>query len=482
MSIARRLMIIVLLTILEVSITIWAAFQISKGATFHQLNSLHLKYNTQFLDQVIDLENGSQPDIEALKATIYLVREQPVECLKQAGWMDKKIMRLIGTYYALELCEKDIADADRALLLLNKFTAEQLSKIELVKTLRQISDEFAKNSSAFEDPVTSTVEFIFRTMIPMIIFISLFNISLIIYLSRTISGSIRHTIGLLSKSAVGQSLSQQLQVDVSGELKELLTVAQERIEQDFMNIETNKKLQKLVDDQTASLRTANEELEHFSYRTSHDLKGPLTRSKRMCRFILEDINKGRLEEACGNVKTIEKQMATLETLVEDLMSLAKADLVESSVEEIRFQEVVQQIIENQRTLIEENKVHFTPQISKPDYIRCERIRLVQILDNLFSNSCKYADKNKETSWIRLAFSSGDNGYIIAIEDNGIGFPEQHRSDIFTQFKRFHPDTSSGSGLGLSIVKKHVEKMNGTIEYTDTQDGTKFSITLPATEN
>jgi signal transduction histidine kinase len=478
MSIAQRLMIIVLLTVVEVSITIWAAFQISKGATFHQLNSLHLKYNTQFLDELVLLEQGNTPNIESLKSTIYLVRQQPIDCLKQVGWIDKKVMRFIETEYALGLCEKDIADADRALAAVDEFTSGNLSKAELISSLRLTSDEFVENSSAFEAPVTKTVEFILKTMIPMIIIISLFNISFITYLSRTIAGSIKQTINMLSNETGSESLSTQVQAKVSGELKELLEIAQVRIERDFMNIETNEKLQNLVNDKTVSLRNANEELEHFAYRTSHDLKAPLTRSKHMCQFILEDMNNGKLEQASKNLTLVQNQMASLETLVEDLMSLAKADLIESPVEEINIRDITEQIIEQQNLFFEDNQVQYHSSIEEPGTIFSERARLVQILGNLFSNSCKYADASKDTSWLKFTFTKVDNIYYMSIEDNGLGFPEKYRDDMYKQFTRFHPTISSGSGLGLSIVKKHIDNLGGNIEYQPKPNGTQFNITLP----
>lgn len=471
-------MIIVMLTILEVSITVWAAFQISKGASFHQLNSLHLKYNNQFLGQVLLLEQGEVPDVALLRSTIELVRQQPIDCLKQASWLDRQVMHMIDTSHALDLCQKDIDDANKALLALDQFASGDLPKLELIKALRRTSDEFVANSSAFEGPVTDTVGFIFRTMIPMIIIISLFNISFITYLSRTIARSIKHAISLLAKESGGQPLAKQLQISVSGELKELLEVAQKRIEQDLMNFEHNEKLQKLVNDKTASLRSANEELEQFSYRTSHDLKGPLTRCKRMCHFILEDIQRGKIEQACGNVRAIEQQMGSLEKLVEDLMSLAKADLVTSEQEEVRLSEVIEVIIEQQRAFFDECGVKFISQVGDSEFIICERARLIQVLGNLFSNSCKYADKSKGESWLKFTYSKDESCYTFVVEDNGIGFPEEYRAEMFKRFKRFHPGIGSGSGLGLSIIKKHLDNMEGSISYRDTGGGSLFVINLP----
>jgi len=481
MTIAHKLMVIVLLTILEVGITIWGAFQISKGATFHQLNSLHLKYNAQFLEKVRWLETGVPPDLTALQTTIELIRQQPIDCLTQSGVIDRVIMRLIGTDYALDLCHKDISDANRALTSLELYRDGRLSQPDLVYALRQASQQFVENSTAFEAPVTATVEFIFRTMIPMIIFISLFNISFITYLSRTISGSIRQTITMLSNSSEQQSLDKQLEVSVTGELRELLHIAQERIEKDFLNFEKNEKLKALVDKRTASLLEANEELEHFSYRSSHDLKGPLTRSKRMCQFILRDIQDGKIDVACSNLVQVKQQMESLEDLVEDLMSLAKADLAENSRELVDLHDIVATISERQRAYFDESGVKFLASLHENTELICERVRLVQVLENLFSNSCKYADASKADSWLKISSTVKPGKIVIVIEDNGVGIPEIHRAEVFTRFTRFHPNLGSGSGLGLSIVKKHIDKMHGEIQCNHTDQGTQFVILLPSIE-
>ncbi|MEM9101692.1 MAG: HAMP domain-containing sensor histidine kinase [Pseudomonadota bacterium] len=484
MRIGQKLLVIVVLTIIEVSITVWAAFQISKGATFHQLNFLHLKYNNQFMSQVVALENGIETNFELLVSTVNKIRQQPIDCLKQVGWLDKFIMQLIDTDHALDLCQKDIQDADEALLVLEKYKNNEINKQELIQSLRHLSQVFIHNSTAFEGPVTFTVEFILRTMIPMIIVISILNISFITYLSRTISGSIRQTINLLSKKSEYSLLSQELQRRVSGELKELLDVARDRIEKDCMNIEMNEKLQQLVFEKTTSLKQANEELEQFSYRTSHDLKGPLTRTKRLCRFVIDDIRDNKHEQAIEHLKFIEQQMASLEKLVEDLMSLSKADLNEHPKEKIDLQALIDELLQQQKIVLEESGLEVQIDFAACKTVVCQGERLIQVLENLLSNSCKYRDQNKQQSWLKIVSNIDDSHYYLSIEDNGLGIPEAYREGVFKQFKRFHPDVSFGSGLGLSIIKKHIEKMQGSIEYQPKPEGTAFKIKLPisSTEN
>jgi signal transduction histidine kinase len=65
-----------------------------------------------------------------------------------------------------------------------------------------------------------------------------------------------------------------------------------------------------------------------------------------------------------------------------------------------------------------------------------------------------------------------------VSDNGIGIPEKHQAEVFDMFKRFHVEKSTGSGLGMALVKKHIEYLKGDISFTSSKDGTVFTITIP----
>ncbi|MEO0422417.1 MAG: HAMP domain-containing sensor histidine kinase [Pseudomonadota bacterium] len=480
MSIAQRLLIIVLLTVAEVSVTVWAALGIAKGATYHQLNSLHLKYNAQFSDQLADMPPNGGLALDALRTTINLIREQPIACIEKAGALDRVIMRLIDTIRALELCEKDIADADAALAAIDRYEAGTLPQAELESALRFARDEFIANSSAFEEPVTNTVQFTLRTLIPLILFISLFNIALITYLSRTISGSIARAIGLLKSDSHRERSAGELGSRLSTELRELLRVAEARLEQDLLNINTNERLRALIHSKTAALQDANDELEQFAYRSSHDLKAPLTRTRRLIKFILDDLKRGETQEAQENLRAIDDQMASLEALVEDLISLAKTDLVDSPSDRFAVSELLDEIAEELTPLADESGVRMTASVPPADQITTQRIRLAQVLNNLLSNSYKYADASKTDRWVHVDVAERDRDWQIVVEDNGLGVPAEHQPKLFTRFKRFHPTVGTGSGLGLAIVKRHVDRMHGEIRYEAPakESGARFVLNLP----
>ena len=108
MNISRKLMLIVILTAAEVSITVYSAFEIAKGAKFHQLNFLHLKYTHQLTKSVKKIENDLPIDINTIESDILLIRQQPIDCIEEINPLNYAVMKFINTEKTLTICEKDI--------------------------------------------------------------------------------------------------------------------------------------------------------------------------------------------------------------------------------------------------------------------------------------------------------------------------------------------------------------------------------------
>lgn len=479
MKISSKLMLIVMLTVFEISITLLAVVEISKGAKFHQLNSLHFKYIVQYSDVIAEFEASASKDVSALQNVIINMRQQPIECVETVNWLNVFVMKQINTFHAVDICRKDIDDANNILLTLASYEAGEISREILITQLRQSARVFNQNSALFEKPITDTVAFIMRVAIPFLVAISLFNILFISYMSKNISGSIRNTIRLLKNGKREKSLIDDIDSNVTGELKTLLNVAQERLAHEILVSEINQKLETLVEQRTQSLTRANEELAQFAYRASHDLKSPLTSSKLLTQFIIEDIESGNLKSAANDANKIYGQMEKLEKLVVGILSLTEADVTDEKVESIHLETIIDEI---RLRLLE-------PQSIASGFIRCttdiksefksEKVRIVQILENLLSNSDKYKDNaKKETPFVNVTLTEVQDSYQLVVEDNGLGIPANRHDEVFHMFKRFHPAISSGSGLGLAIVKKHVSFLKGQIDMKSSALGTVFTITLP----
>lgn len=226
-----------------------------------------------------------------------------------------------------------------------------------------------------------------------------------------------------------------------------------------------------------ALRTANEELNQFAYRTSHDLRGPLISVRGLANFIVEDLEEGNTSEAKMNAGVIIERVSALEKLTVDILDLAKADMNTLDHEPLDLHDILREI--RQRSVVETDgagvdiEVH-VEHSGSPVY---SRTRITQILENLVSNSIRYRDPAERKPFVRVSSSDEQKEVLLVVEDNGLGIPEQFADRIFVMFERFHPSVSAGSGLGLHIVKKHVDHLGGTIKYVRTDEGSRFVVQL-----
>jgi signal transduction histidine kinase len=227
------------------------------------------------------------------------------------------------------------------------------------------------------------------------------------------------------------------------------------------------------------LGVANEELSQFAYRSSHDLRAPLTTIRGLTQFAIEDLRSGDLVEVEQNLEKVGIHTKRLDDLVGDILDLSRADFVDVDDTPINVSEICAQI---------EERLCFDPELAEfemrvTDHLHgsllTQRTRIAQVLENLISNAIKYRDLTKPTQFAEVTVTDSEQGVVICVEDNGIGIPKERAGDVFQMFKRFHPGVAIGSGLGMSIVKKHIDHLGGTIEFESSAQGTKFKILLPS---
>lgn len=228
---------------------------------------------------------------------------------------------------------------------------------------------------------------------------------------------------------------------------------------------------------TSQLTQVNDELEQFAYRVSHDIKSPLVTIKGLIKYIIQDIEEDKYEEALINLNIIQQQCEQLNTLTSDILDLSKADHIHDEYKSINLYELCEEKIAKYSFDIDAKSIIVKNIIPKNMLINVQITRLAQIIDNLISNAIKYIDINKEQPLITINAESLDSDYKLTISDNGLGIPEHKHKEVFSMFKRFHANNVSGSGLGLAIVKKHIEKINATIEFLSSNKGTTFTIFL-----
>ena len=235
---------------------------------------------------------------------------------------------------------------------------------------------------------------------------------------------------------------------------------------------------KIIIEKNDLLCRVNEDLEQFAYRSSHDLKAPLSTVKGLARFIKADIDSGNLEEARANTVKVENQVSKLENLVIDLLNLAKADLTNEDRTAVDFQTMLRDIEDQLAEPIAKNDVVVETHVKTARSIFSQKTRILQILENLILNAVKYSDPEKEKRWVKVDVTQNTEFFQITVADNGIGIPKDKQQDVFQLFKRFHPGRSDGSGLGMSLIKRHVDRLGGKISFDSSPEGSTFNLSFP----
>lgn len=224
-------------------------------------------------------------------------------------------------------------------------------------------------------------------------------------------------------------------------------------------------------------RTA--EIEEFSYRTSHDLRSPLQSIATMAECVLEDIDAGDLDRARDGTARIGGLATKLLNLIEGILALTLVDRDDEPHAAFDFEAYAKTAADKFRSLADEHDVTLAFSFAHERALEVQAARLTQVLDNLISNGIKYADPARASRELRVRTSDDAEGFHIAVADDGIGIPEDGRDDLFAMFKRLHTSPADGTGLGLYIVQKQIEKLGATIDVESREDGTTFHVRIPA---
>ncbi len=141
-----------------------------------------------------------------------------------------------------------------------------------------------------------------------------------------------------------------------------------------------------------------------------------------------------------------------------------------------MKELMNEILNSLKHLPDFNRINFEEKIDQHIEIQADKVLVLSVFQNLIHNAINYC--NHQSPWIRIKVEENEDGIVAEIADNGKGIPENIKGRVFEMFYRGHPD-SSGSGLGLFIVKNALEKMNGKIRFeSELNKGTTFFVTIP----
>ena len=265
------------------------------------------------------------------------------------------------------------------------------------------------------------------------------------------------------------------------------------------DLTAQKRTQQQLEQQNAKLAEINHELEmsnhdlqQFDSVASHDLQEPL-RKIQMFSNLLRDYNNGVIsDESKKYLDKIVNSTKRMKTLILDVLSYSRLSANNNKFEWVDLNEIVKELLEDFEMIIEEKGAVVI--INDLPSIEANRGQIRQVFQNMVSNALKFSKPDQapviEIGAVNLAEKQFDSEIqqdgpycLISIKDNGIGFDLKYLNHIFALFERLHSkDSYEGSGIGLSITKKIVEKHDGLVDARSSAgDGAEFLLLLPVSQ-
>ncbi|MDX2195658.1 MAG: tetratricopeptide repeat-containing sensor histidine kinase [Cytophagales bacterium] len=227
--------------------------------------------------------------------------------------------------------------------------------------------------------------------------------------------------------------------------------------------------------QSQQLKVLNEELDNFVYRSSHDLKAPLT-------SILGLINISKIERSSDMLDEFHQRMVSsigkLMIVLSDISNYSKNSRLALTFEPIYFEELIEEAKEDLEELPNYPNVSIVYDIHGEGIFESDKERVFILIKNLLSNAISHNKPNKDEANVQIKISHNAEYALITISDTGYGIEDEIKDKIFDMFYK-GSNESPGSGLGLYIVKNVINKLNGSITYeTKVGKGTTFAVTIP----
>jgi signal transduction histidine kinase len=252
-------------------------------------------------------------------------------------------------------------------------------------------------------------------------------------------------------------------------LERALAVRQLRIEK--------KRLEENVRERTEELKIANRELEAFSYSVSHDLRSPLRAVSVFTQSLLADHAGSLSDEGRRLLQNVNAGAAHMDRLITDLLRLSQLNRQALHKQPMRFGEVAQKVIADMANERAGRDIEFV--VADFPTWQVDQGLMQQVFVNLISNAIKFS-REREKARIEIGYRMDGNTLVCFVKDNGVGFNMKYMNKLFGVFQRLHSaDQFEGTGVGLSIVRRIVERHGGKVWVDGEQDqGAAFFFSLP----
>ncbi|GGF29493.1 PAS domain-containing sensor histidine kinase [Flavobacterium limi] len=238
----------------------------------------------------------------------------------------------------------------------------------------------------------------------------------------------------------------------------------------------SEELLKLVEQRTAELKRSNDDLKQFGHVISHDLKEPLRKISMFSNLLLESADSSHLSKIMQYAQKINKSSARVSEMIDAILNYSSSGSLDLN-EIVDLNEVLQSVNEDLELKIKDKNA-IVEYASMPHLCGSNTL-LYQLFLNLISNSLKFSRPGSDPI-IKIEYQTTHESLHIFITDNGIGIAAENSQRIFNTFERLHSkDEYEGTGLGLSLCRKIVERHKGEIKLIPSENqGAVFEIIFP----
>lgn len=279
---------------------------------------------------------------------------------------------------------------------------------------------------------------------------------------------------VLQEERIHQLLAESLK------LNDQLEQKNEELEKNRKTLsKTNRALKKQtreLEKALSELSDRNYELDQIMYKTSHDLRAPLTSILGLLNLIRNEKDKEQVALYHTHIKSrIEK----LDGFVKSMLSYARNSRTAINLQPIDWNQLIEEAFSQLEYLKNYSKIRKEIDCQCETSFHSDPFRLGIIFNNLIGNAIKYADLHKPDPYLKIEVNTFPDRAEISIHDNGIGIEKQYMEKLGGMFFRA-TNSAEGSGLGMYIVLQTLEKLKGKFSITSTlQEGTNIHITLPS---
>jgi PAS domain S-box-containing protein len=240
----------------------------------------------------------------------------------------------------------------------------------------------------------------------------------------------------------------------------------------------NVALEQRVAARTAELEAANRELESFAYTVSHDLKAPLRGIDGYSRILLEDYRERLDEDGRKVLANVRRSVAQMHALIDDMLAYSRMERCRLEIRPVELAALVRAAVAGMPAAAGAGGGRIEQRVP-PLQVRVDPDGLMLVLRNLIENGLKFS-RGRADALVSIGAESCDGCVRLWVRDNGVGFDMQYHDRIFEMFRRLHRgDEYPGTGIGLALVKKAVQRMGGRVwAHSAPGQGATFFVELP----